>query len=1084
MSRCGRCVFLGVFLMAGCDGPGPTDGGPDDAGTSVDSGPSEVCGDGIISASEVCDDGNEDDADGCSGACEVEDGFTCDREPSACAGICGDGLVRGAEGCDDGNDLDGDGCGAACAAEPGYACDGEPSACATVCGDGVDAGDEACDDGNDVAGDGCSDTCTVEEGVMCAGTPSVCTATCGDGVVATIEECDDANVDQLDGCSEICTVERGFSCAGSPSVCMTGCGDGIVAGTEGCDDGAMVDADGCDASCQPELGYACSGEPSACASVCGDGIIAGAEGCDDSDVTAGDGCSDTCTEEMGFACEGAPSVCGPRCGDGMIVSTETCDDGNRVAGDGCSSVCAGEFGFSCTGAPSTCPLTETLAQVALGGYGGCVRTVSGSVACFGDNTESEVGNGTDNIETFLPADTGIRDASVVVAGDEHHCAIRSGGTVWCWGDNIQLQQGVVGSTLDQPVPQMIAALSGVVFLAAGDDHNCVIDGAGAVFCWGDSDNRQLGQGTSTTDSATPLAVALPGTMTATQLSLGQNHSCALLADATVACWGDDDNGQLGDGASGTDSGVAAVVPGLTDVAQVEAGVNNTCARTSAGALFCWGDNIDGQIGDGATTDRASPVAVTLPAPVSDVTVAADFVCALLTNDEVYCWGESTDYETGVGVNTDVVTPTLVRGLAGLTLTDVEAGSRNVCVTTSSNTRLCWGHSEEGQVGIAPLNRLALGDPIAYGGTVTQLEVAPPEYRSPVCAVLSDGTVSCHGSGNTVTTTTAAPGSVGVFIDFQEHLAEPTPIPSLTGVLEMALGDGFACARHAAEVRCWGDNLNRNLGQGGTSTADSATPLPVMSLAVVDEIEAGAQFACARGGGTVRCWGDNDNRQSGEASTTTDQSVPIVLAGLGNAVDIELGQDFGCALRGTGDVSCWGDNFVGQLGTGAAGTDSAVPTIVIGLPAAAEQIVVGQDHACALVAGEAYCWGENGRGQLGRGDTTDSATPMAVPGISGATALSSGYNFTCAILAGGAVSCWGYGLDGHFGNGGSEWTGESDFLSPVASPGFTGVLEIVSGNAMNCFRSAAGWRCLGFRDSGQLGDGTALRASRPVPAMVL
>ncbi|MEM9452651.1 MAG: DUF4215 domain-containing protein [Myxococcota bacterium] len=189
--------------------------------TADTTGPDAQCGDGLISdESEACDDGNTDDGDGCSAACEIENGFECMDEPSTCASVCGDGLVASDEVCDDGNTDDGDGCSAACEPENGFMCVGEPSVCASICGDGLVASDEPCDDMNVVPGDGCTELCEVENGYECMDEPSTCTTICGDGIVVDgLEECDDMNVMAGDGCSDMCEVEPGFGCSGEPSVC-------------------------------------------------------------------------------------------------------------------------------------------------------------------------------------------------------------------------------------------------------------------------------------------------------------------------------------------------------------------------------------------------------------------------------------------------------------------------------------------------------------------------------------------------------------------------------------------------------------------------------------------------------------------------------------------------------------------------------------------------------------------------------------------------------------------------------------------------------------------------------------------------
>ena len=171
-----------------------------------------LCGDGIRSAIEECDDHNEDDDDGCSGACTVEAGWTCPEADEPCIPLCGDGLLTGDEDCDDGNRNNNDGCNAACYLEPGYVCAEQGEDCVpAVCGNQDIEPGEGCDDGNAIAGDGCGPTCQREPTVTVGPNPVV-NVTCGDGLVTGTEACDDGNTSSGDGCSSACVIEDGYAC--------------------------------------------------------------------------------------------------------------------------------------------------------------------------------------------------------------------------------------------------------------------------------------------------------------------------------------------------------------------------------------------------------------------------------------------------------------------------------------------------------------------------------------------------------------------------------------------------------------------------------------------------------------------------------------------------------------------------------------------------------------------------------------------------------------------------------------------------------------------------------------------------------
>jgi cysteine-rich repeat protein len=1066
----------GSSTTSGADSTSESSGGVDPDSTGEPPG----CGDGLLMEGEACDDDNDVDGDGCSATCELEPGWQCQGQPTTCFAVCGDALVVGGEQCDDDNPTANDGCSEECQVEDGWACEGTPSTCETVCGDGFVVGED-CDDGNNGGGDGCSATCVPEEGFMCDGEPSVCTGVCGDGLVVGDEQCDDDDLSANDGCDGTCMVELGWSCMGAPSVCMTGCGDGITAGSEQCDDQNLDSGDGCTAACVLELGWNCVGAPSVCTTECGDGFQAGTEECDDDALVAGDGCDPVCQTEPGWACAGQPSACETICGDGLVVGAEACDDDNIALGDGCEHDCSVGFGWSCAGAPSTCTEVAVVDVLALGGFGGCVLTSLGEVGCFGDNTESEVGNGTDEVETYVPVFV-LDDAIAVAAGEEFHCAIRAAGDVWCWGDNVEQVMGPsVPANADQPLPIAVGGAPVSVAIEAGDDHACVIDTVGQVWCWGDNDGRQLGRGMDVTDpSPDATVVALPGGLTALDLGLGQDHSCAVLSDGTVACWGDDDNGQLGDGAPGADEGTALVVPGLAGIVDVQAGEDTTCARGDLGQLWCWGDGIDGQLGNGSNLDAPTPQAVTLPAAVTDVTLGDQFVCALLVNDEVWCWGEGSDFQIGSGDFVAVLVPSQVPGVPAVDLVDIEAGGRGTCVTSIAGERWCWGYSGNGQLGVAPLQQLEPVTPV-FSGPLAELVLAPAETEGVLCGVLLDGSVECTGDGTLVANTTS--GAAGFFEPITHHLIVPTPLPAIADVQDLDIGDSFVCAATSTNVLCWGDNSNRQLGQGGTSTTDILTPVPVMGLGAVDELETGLLHVCVRVGGNVQCWGNNSDYQTGEVSVVTDQSLPVTVPNLTDAVDIEAGEGHNCALRATGVVSCWGNDFNGQMGDNDGdGADPLAPVDVTGLPAGVEQIAAGHDHTCALAGGQVYCWGEGQFGQLGQNTEIDSDTALVVPGLAGIVRIVAGWDYNCAVDGAGDMWCWGDAVDGHLGNGGRVVTGQTEVRAPTPFLVASGITDVEAGQAITCIETAAGWSCLGRRSSGQLGNGTTVEPVFPVPTV--
>jgi fibro-slime domain-containing protein len=341
-----------------------------EAGTCVGECPdvpeAVVCGNGLKQADEECDDRNTTPADGCSGVCTVEPGWTCPEEGKPCIKLpetgCGSGTIDGIEACDDGNVKDGDGCSSTCTVEPGWTCakPGKPCVASTapgVCGDGsVDFG-EQCDDANPAPADGCSDTCRLEPHFVCKQPGQVCTLLpfCGDGSLDLNqgEACDDGNAEGGDGCSAKCVVEPDHICPtpGKPCISTVECGDGIIGGDEQCDDGDKDPGDGCSDTCQLEDGWTCPIAKAPCvAKACGDGFVVADERCDDGNTADNDGCSAKCQLEPGYGCgpnewrtDVAKTKCyATTCGDGHKEGTEECDDGNIRPFDGCTPECTKE----------------------------------------------------------------------------------------------------------------------------------------------------------------------------------------------------------------------------------------------------------------------------------------------------------------------------------------------------------------------------------------------------------------------------------------------------------------------------------------------------------------------------------------------------------------------------------------------------------------------------------------------------------------------------------------------------------------------------------------------------------------------
>jgi cysteine-rich repeat protein len=610
----------------------------------------------------------------------------------------------------------------------------------------------SCDDG-----DACTRTDTCQQGSCTGANPVVCTQSdqchvagtcdpssgvCSNPIAANGSACNDG-----DACTQSDACQEG-SCTGANPVTCSASDQCHAAGT-----------------CDPSSG-ACSNPPLADGTPCFDGdLCTQTDRCESGICLGADPVTCTAIDQChaAGACDPSSGICSNPvqncCGDGGLGGAEACDDGNLTSDDGCASDCTMEEGYACSGSPSAC------------------STVCGDGICAGGETVSACAN-----DCMLHVET-------VTAGWHYSCALLEGGTVRCWGESWLGQLGIErteynGELGDQLPRVKLGSGRTAVALSGGGTHTCALLDDGSVKCWGDNSRGQLGVEDSFPrgDLSRTMGDALPpvdlGTgRTAVAIAAGSGHTCAILDNGAVKCWGGNYAGVLGlgdrfprgrrPGELGDSLPVVPLGTGRTAVALATGGAH-TCAILDDGAVKCWGANYYGQLGLGDADDRGDgpdemgdrlpPVDLGTGRRALSISTGSSHTCAVLDDSTVKCWGANWEGRLGLGDENhrgdgpgemgDAL-PRVDLG-AGRTALAVRVAGFRSCAVLDNGALKCWGENRFGELGLGHTRSLGdqsgeMGDalPAVDLGTGRSVrDVATGSQHS--CAVLDDGSLKCWG----------------------------------------------------------------------------------------------------------------------------------------------------------------------------------------------------------------------------------------------------------------------------------------------------------------------------------------------------
>ncbi len=582
---------------------------------------------------------------------------------------------------------------------------------------------------------------------------------------------------------------------------------------------------------------------------------------------------------------------------------------------------------------------------------------------------------------------------------------------------------------------------------AGGEHSCVLRDNGSVACWGANKDGQLGDG-GVDDQSRPVVVQ--GLGDAVDLALGTRHSCARRKGGAVVCWGANNKGQLGTGLDAASRRPVAV-RGLGDATILASGGEHACALRASGAVVCWGANADGQLGNHTRQVWNEPAQIRGLNDARALAAGARHSCALRDNGGVICWGANDKGQLGDGGTKGHERPSAVAGLPAV-IGLAAAGSRTCAFTEQA--MFCWGDDGRGKARVRPVKIAEAGS-----DSFASVDLGPQH----ACLRHRSGVARCWGKNDD--------GRVGD--GSTSWRSQPVQVAKLGATRDLATGAHHSCALGREGVlSCWGDDAGGALGQGDAGASGGGSEAAVTRVRRVSgalDLAAGDGFSCVVDKrGEVLCWGRNNLGQLGDASTEPARPAAAPVFGIDDAVAVTAGSSQACAVRRTGAVVCWGEND-GRLGR----PKSAPLRRPVPVPRIHDAVAVslGDAHGCALDrSGSVTCWGSDADGQLGDGAGKRGGK---VVGLADVVAIDAGRAHTCALRRSGAVSCWGSNLTGQIGNG----VGAAELKTPVVQPAqvskLSDAVEIAVGPHHSCARKRDGKAaCWGGNDDGQLGSGTA------------
>lgn len=689
--------------------------------------------------------------------------------------------------------------------------------------------------------------------------------------------------------------------------------------------------------------------------------------------------------------------------------------GDGTTGENCSG-----FPFYANCADKAAPAkvgNDTWKEISAARFYTCgIKKFDQTLYCWGDNRYGNIGDGTitnyDVLSGMMiekndkPNPTKIsNDEWIRIAtGAGHACAIKADGTLYCWGDNNSGQFGD-GTIVSKYYP-VKANNDKWLEITAGESHTCAIkEDDHKIYCWGDNNYGQVGDGTICGGYPDPCSILIPtkiGDETWLKVIASGDYTCGIKSDQKLYCWGRNDEGQLGNGESCRShpeicSKSTPIKIGDDNWNELSLNTYYACGIKADGQLLCWGFGYS-MIPTKEKDDKWL-----------DIIVGVDNKCGIKTDNNLYCWGDNYRGQLGDGISANKTIPAKIGDDAW---SEISAGEYHTCGIKTDNTLYCWGNNYRGQLGDG--TGIDKDEPSKTNDD-EWLKIAAKFGQT--CAIKADKTLYCT-------------------IDKSKLLTKTDD----DSWLQIAVAYSHSCGIKAdSKLYCWGSNYYGQLGNGTNTTKTTPTKIGDDEWSA---ITAGHEYTCGikKADKKLYCWGHNDAGQLGDGTrgincpdstnNCADKSIPTKV-GDDTWSELTAGWAHTCGITTEGKLYCWGGNYYGQVGDGTICGGYPDPCIIL-IPSKIgddtwARIAAGDTHTCGIQTdNKLYCWGENDRNQLGDGTTDDKTVPTKI-GDDAWSEISAGEYHSCGIKADNKLYCWGDNEYGRLGDG-SAWKTEPTLVA--------------------------------------------------------